>query len=143
MSMPRGVDLKLEARFSPSNFELDTGGLSASLDLGSVEMNLAKLLSLLEALKPPNNQANDAADSGDMFSPSDSEAPMSPPLSPPLSPRSPGRLRSMAQLSVSYNTSCSLGMDTDPSQAFRRKTRGSELQLSKKRTQVCQIRTRL
>jgi hypothetical protein len=94
--MPRGLLLRLESQFSPSTFELDLRGLSASLDLGSVHINIERLLLLMRSLKRLNDEQEDPADSGDLFS--ETEAPLSPATQ---SPRSPGRLRSMGRLSVS------------------------------------------
>jgi hypothetical protein len=93
LQLHQGIKLELGAHFLPSRLELDLGGLNASLDLGSIEIHLEELLSVMKSLKrAKHNVAGENTDSGDLLSPSESET-----LQVPMSP---GRLRSMDPFGV-------------------------------------------
>lgn len=94
LQLHQGIKLELGAHFLPSRLELDLGGLNASLNLGSIEIHLEELLSVIKSLKrAKHNVAGENTDSGDLLSPSESET-----LQVPMSP---GRLRSMDPFGVS------------------------------------------
>jgi hypothetical protein len=95
LQLHQGIRLELGAHFLPSRLELDLGGLNASLDLGSIQVHLSQLLSVLRSLKEAkHNVAGENTDSGDLLSPSESET--------PRVPMSPGRLRSMDPFGVCH-----------------------------------------
>jgi hypothetical protein len=93
LKMPEGLKLDFGARFFPSTFTPDTGGLEASLDFGSVQLQLAEVLEVMKSMKSPESFTVDSVDSGDLLSPSETDVPKDVPLSP-------RRLRSMDPFSV-------------------------------------------